>query len=122
MVIVKDTLIQRNIKHYQITSEKKLLLSFFVKIEETNTVNAELFLLFPSEQTLPVSDHTGNLFWVMFPDSKTAQKYGCAKGSVQVQYIVGVSKEIVNLLSVDALTESLPKSSFANKSSVILGA
>lgn len=57
--------------------------AFFTNSDEGNSVtNAELlFTTFLVEHNLPLacSDHAGQLFKKMFPDSKIASKYGCAR-------------------------------------------
>ena len=84
--------------------QNKSVSSFFVKSNETAVTNAELlFTLFLLEHNIPlsVSDHAGNLFRAMFPDSKISQKYGCArtKTSALVQYTASeTKKEISELL------------------------
>lgn len=88
----------------KVKSNNKSISSFFVNNEDTSVMNAELlFTSFLVEHNVPlsVSDHAGNLFRAMFPDSKIAQKYGCArtKTTALVQHMAGESKkEIVACL------------------------
>lgn len=56
--------------------------SAFLKFNDSSVINAEcLFTAFVIEHNLPIncSDHAGHLFRKMFPDSKIAKNYACAR-------------------------------------------
>lgn len=66
--------------------------SFFkAKCDDYSTINAEvMFTEFLVEHNCPlsVSDHASKLFKKMFPDSKIAEQYGCARTKLQQLSIV----------------------------------
>lgn len=77
----------------------KNLKDFFPKKTEGNEVtNAEmLFTSFLVEHNLPIrsADHAGPLFRAMFPDSKIAKKYSCArtKSTVLIQSMANATQQ-----------------------------
>ena len=68
-------------KHLYMSSKRAITqLRTFMPSTDLNTIRAEvLFTSFLVEHNIPLSaaDHDGPLL-KMFPDSKVAQKYGCA--------------------------------------------
>ena len=68
--------------------------AYFARSTDNTVINAEcLFTGFIVEHNLPVnaSDHTGQLFRRMFPDSKIAAKYHC--GRTKAQAIINTMAE-----------------------------
>ena len=68
--------------------------AYFARSTDDTVINAEcLFTGFIVEHNLPVnaSDHTGQLFRQMFPDSKIAAKYHC--GRTKAQAIINTMAE-----------------------------
>ena len=58
------------------------VISFFSKKGDTSVINAEVHFtdfLVEHNIALNASDHAGQLFWSMFPDSKIAKEYASAR-------------------------------------------
>ena len=76
------TNIKKNAEALQRASLHTQPLSSFCKKEDLSVIRAEvLFMDFLVEHSIQpaVADHTGELFRQMFPDSRIAKKYACAR-------------------------------------------
>lgn len=72
-------------RHKSLSSSSQDIKSFFTKQNDDGPIRAEvLFTSFLIEHNIPLAaaDHAGPLFKRMFPDSKIASQYGCARTKI----------------------------------------